>query len=819
MNKAVFFLQTKPPLSANHTNFLLMGKYLAENGDAEVVFVSDASCKGAVESCSDKIKFISTEEFDPKNFGQSVFYTPINYIAHLLAEIKEIPDAVICPVSFYGAEIDWLANNIGNNEIKPWLREKIYDDGACIFCDASCVREYDGDYGNLIFAPVEESVVSDNPVSEPVSEEVLRMAYVGEFNQAGCNIVNMVISDYISSGIKQKLALSVVGNAKCWATNRFGAAFSGKVSITYTGKLSDEETEKYLKENVDAVFAYDENALRTAKFGLPVIIAPIVKNEKGYYDYSWLYEARAGVFRRTPETESAWDSEGKEFAEIIGELTENGAKKSLAEKCLTYFETNTSPLCVSNKLAEAADRSSLTVSKLLENAAVKKRIAEYKEYKKTEGGDYGAFLAANSGSVKKKDESENAEEAAKRESFIKLQKGFAKKVKAVKKLYKKQGKIDVGFVVLFKSVFNMRPIFEKMLKSEHFNPYIIVVPYVLGTMKAQMDLYNDTLDSLTADFGDRVIGGYDEVTDSYYDLRERFSVLFFHNPYGYEVHPLHHITHFLDKNVLTLYSSYGFSALKFWEEVVKEDFYNMVWKICVENEATLERMAEIQTINGLNGVVTGYVKMDKLATAVPTKRERKRILICPHHTVVGWSKLDISNFLKYADFFTELPRIFPEVDFVFRPHPLLVKNLLEHKIWTQSKIDAYFEKLLSNPNMEYDTSADYMQVFADSDAMIHDCGSFIAEYLYTAKPCMYMMKDEKATYDGLVPFGRKCMDRYYRAFCEEDIMRFIREVVIGGADPMKEEREKFAENELRVNYPHASDAVISVIEEALGIKE
>lgn len=818
MKRAVFFLQNELPLTENHKKLLLMAKFLGENSNTEVFFVNKASCKTEIDGFSEKVKFVSTEEFNPKDFAQTVFYTPINFIAHLLTMIAGISDAIICPVSFCAAELDWLANNIGSNEIKPWLKEKIYNEGACVFGDASCVSQYDGDYSNLFFAPVVDNDIIENKEYGPVSEDAIRVAYVGDFNQVGCNILNMLISDYLASGLKQKLALSVVGTAKCWLINRFGSAFSGNISVTYTGKLSDEETVRYLKESADAVMAYDANALKAVKFGLPVIIAPLLKNEYGNYDYSWLYEASVGVFRRTPATKSAWRNAGKKFSEIIKELTENGAKKKLAEKCMTYFKLNTSPLYIAEKLIEAAQRSSLTANKLFENSTVQERISEYLKYKNCGNGDYNAFLRDNSKPVQQKSSSSNTAEITKHKGFIKLQKGFAKKVQAVRKLYKKQGKIDVGFIVLFKSVFNMRPIFEKMLGSKQFNPYIIVVPYVLGTMKTQMDMYNDTLNSLTADFGDRVIGGYDEVTDSYYDLREKFPILFFHNPYGCEVHALHHITNFLDKNVLTLYSSYGFSALKFWEEVVKEDFYNQVWKICVENEATLERMQEIQVIKGINGVVTGYVKMDKLANVIPTERERKRILICPHHTVVGWSRLDISNFLRYAEFFTELPRIFPEVDFVFRPHPLLIKNLLEHKIWTQKQIDAYFEKLLSNLNMTYDTSADYMQVFADSDAMIHDCGSFIAEYLYTAKPCMYMMKDKKTTYEGLVPFGQKCMEQYYHAFCEEDITRFIKEVVIDGNDPMKEQRERFAKNELMVNFPHAADSVINMIKKELGIK-
>ena len=127
-------------------------------------------------------------------------------------------------------------------------------------------------------------------------------------------------------------------------------------------------------------------------------------------------------------------------------------------------------------------------------------------------------------------------------------------------------------------------------------------------------------------------------------------------------------------------------------------------------------------------------------------------------------------------------------------------------------------RLLENSNMTYDTSGDYFDKFVNSDAMIHDCGSFIGEYLYTEKPCCYMMKSKEATYNGLVPFGQRCMDQYYYAFEEKDIIDFIQNVVLNGDDPKKEQRVSFVEKELKVNYPHAADVLISNIKKSIGIK-
>ena len=121
----------------------------------------------------------------------------------------------------------------------------------------------------------------------------------------------------------------------------------------------------------------------------------------------------------------------------------------------------------------------------------------------------------------------------------------------------------------------------------------------------------------------------------------------------------------------------------------------------------------------------------------------------------------------------------------------------------------------THPNARYDHSGEYMDEFTNSDAMIHDCGSFIAEYLYTEKPCCYMLKTPEQATEGLLPMGQKCMENYYKAFSEEDIIRFIDNVVISGEDPMKEKREQFVRQELKVQYPKASMELVQLLEEKI----
>lgn len=389
--------------------------------------------------------------------------------------------------------------------------------------------------------------------------------------------------------------------------------------------------------------------------------------------------------------------------------------------------------------------------------------------------------------------------------------------KLVEHELKKKEKLKVAFLVVFNSVFPVRPVFEKMLGLEKYDPYLLVIPNVSRGHEYQMQVYKEALDSLSKQYPGRVIGAYDETNDRYLDLGDQYQILFFCNPYPKLVNRLHSIDYFLHKKVLTVYQNYGFAALSFWDNVISSDFFNKTWLCCIESPENYKYLRIHGRMHALNATVTGYIKMDQLAQITVGAKQRKTVILAPHHTVWGWETLNIGNFLKYYDFFLQLPMLFKDLDFVFRPHPLLFPNLIAHKIWTSEQISEYLKKIELIPNMVYEPEGDYMELFARSSAIIHDCGSFIGEYLYTKNPCCYMIKSQELCYDSLLPFGKMCMDQYYKATSEEDIRRFIQDVVIDEIDVMKEQRNKFVETHLKINYPNASDALIKLINERLKL--
>ena len=134
--------------------------------------------------------------------------------------------------------------------------------------------------------------------------------------------------------------------------------------------------------------------------------------------------------------------------------------------------------------------------------------------------------------------------------------------------------------------------------------------------------------------------------------------------------------------------------------------------------------------------------------------------------------------------------------------------MVKEGYWTNNQVQEYIEKIKQN-GMIYSVGGDYFDIFVNSDAIIHDCSSFVVEYLYTGKPCCFMAKKNyKKIFSSL---GKSCLKNYYLAFNTQQIIEFIQNVVIDEKDKLKQKRELYATKCLAVNYPNVSKRILEEI--------
>lgn len=383
------------------------------------------------------------------------------------------------------------------------------------------------------------------------------------------------------------------------------------------------------------------------------------------------------------------------------------------------------------------------------------------------------------------------------------------------KIVRKKEIIKVAFFLTHESVWKYDVLFNLMLQHPRFEPEIFVCPVVNYGMKNMLFEMNKSFESFEKK-GYKVIKTYDNETGKYLDIKKSFSpdIVFYTNPYKGLQDYRYYINQF--SNILTCYVPYSIPTVNY-EFTYNLDFHNRVWKIFSETEIHQKMASEKQRNKGINRVVTGYPGFDPLLI---NKRPKevwknkkpilKKIIWTPHHLMNELSK--VSNFLEYYDFFLELAINYKDkLQIAFNPHPLLRVKLENDPNWGKEKTDSYFNKWVNLENGQFGDGY-YIDLFLTSDALIHDSGSFMAEYLITGKPSLFMVRDESVM-DYWNAFGEKAIAAHYQSRNQKQVIDFIENVVLKEKDPLKEERDAFVKNTLLPkNNLTASENILNYLE-------
>lgn len=377
--------------------------------------------------------------------------------------------------------------------------------------------------------------------------------------------------------------------------------------------------------------------------------------------------------------------------------------------------------------------------------------------------------------------------------------------------------INIVFLVNMASMFAAESLMNEMMQNKKYNVSLYIIPDVRFAKEESYRIYEGTYKELKEkyDFAEKaVIIDYekDEIIE-YKNIVKQADIVCYPSPYDVS-YSLYNPYYAVQENILSIHINYGFFRSIYDRFIYALDNYNSFWKVFLETEYNMEEYKKYGRCNGINAVLTGYAKMDRLSEYMATKKEnkRKRIIIAPHHSVDGGMNkmLALSNFEKYADLFLELPLKYPEIDFIFRPHPVLFPTLKNSSKWGEAKVENYINKLKSYKNVIYSTEGDYLEIFANSDGIIQDSGSFLVEYFYTGKPCCYMLKTKKDIKNKFNTLGIKCLEHVYIAFEKQNILDFIDNVIINKNDKLKEKRNNIMK-EIMVGYPEVNRKIIEII--------
>ncbi len=396
------------------------------------------------------------------------------------------------------------------------------------------------------------------------------------------------------------------------------------------------------------------------------------------------------------------------------------------------------------------------------------------------------------------------------------QKSFAEKLAKIRKRVQNREKIRVTFLVNSTSIFPSRPLLRAMENDDLFETTVRIFP----GLKVINSIVDEIIQELKVSHPcSRILNAETpEALSKWHNISEDSDIVVYNTPYA-SSHPFYdpRFAYFCD--FLPIHVNYGYYRSKYDIKLMKMDVYAYFWKVFFENTDILDLYKSCSEVGGTNGFVTGYCKMDDLANYKRSLEPGHRcLLIAPHHSIDGGLNrvLSLSNFLKYEDLFLTLPDLYPDIYFIFRPHPALFPVLSNPKIWGEEKVQEWKIRFLAHENVRWSDRGDYFQDFADSDAMLHDCGSFLPEYLYTGKPFCYMLKSEADIKSKFLDFGISCLQHGIIAYGKQDILSFIDEALVKGHDVHANQRKTFSENKVAINHPFASQKALTLIKDELS---
>ena len=127
---------------------------------------------------------------------------------------------------------------------------------------------------------------------------------------------------------------------------------------------------------------------------------------------------------------------------------------------------------------------------------------------------------------------------------------------------------------------------------------------------------------------------------------------------------------------------------------------------------------------GINLKAVGSPSLDVIKDI---KSDKNYVIYAPHWTINHENTIAYSTFKETGKFILEYAQKHPEFNWIFKPHPLLKKALLDNVFMSEEEINSYYSAWESLGQACY--NGDYFELFNNSQLMITDCCTFLMEYL------------------------------------------------------------------------------------------
>jgi len=353
-------------------------------------------------------------------------------------------------------------------------------------------------------------------------------------------------------------------------------------------------------------------------------------------------------------------------------------------------------------------------------------------------------------------------------------------LKKLKEKFKNNKKINVAFYVYDETKWKCQSLYELLENSDRFNVKVLVTRN--SATNKDNPSYQTIKDiRITHEFffkkGMNVEFAYDIKKRKHLPFKNfKPDIIIYQHPWYVETSQGPVVC---SKFALTYYVPYYFPTTSAPIDYYLR-FHQYVENYCVFDEITKNFYEEKMSNKAKNVIVTGqpfldYFKLNK-------KISSDFIIYAPHWTICK-KGIAYGTFDWNGEFLLNYAKSHPEQKWIFKPHPLLKKALIDNLVMTEQQVEEYYNTW-DKIGLKYE-HGDYLELFNKSKMLITDCSSFLGEYFMTEMPVIHLISKDAKPYNNTI---NQIIKHYYKATNLEELKLLLEQIPKN--DFMKEERIK-----------------------------
>lgn len=362
------------------------------------------------------------------------------------------------------------------------------------------------------------------------------------------------------------------------------------------------------------------------------------------------------------------------------------------------------------------------------------------------------------------------------------------------------GPIKVGFMCQYIPAWGkVEPIYRIMKDDPRFEPYIICVPdrfkdsELIDPENMENEIYDYFLEQGYSEAINALIG-----KNEFLDLRTLdLNYVFYLRPYNLLMPPCYGTTAVsrysrvcvlmygmtLTTGILHITLNMGFmrSVYCYFAETP------FIQQVNAANTKLLHKLKLSKTVClGMPAFEAIQKQRDEISPAWKFSENDFRVVWTPRWTT------DLaeggSNFFTYYQKLLEYAREHPDMDFLFRPHPLAFGHFLETGELTQQELDQYLADCEALSNVSIDTEREYNATFWGSSVLVGDISGILPEYFSTGKPLIFCASNMVLT---PAAHTKRMFEGCYIVNNDEELFAVLDQLK-QGIDPLAEKRKQIA---------------------------